>query len=230
MKCGIIFEKYRKPQTSIVKNRIITGKRGIAAEEGTFFKQFVFYVEPQINPFYFGGRVIIFLILFIWGWKFILTPMTANYAGESFFHLVNLPFHEAGHLFFQLFGRWMGSLGGTLGQSLIPVICLFVFLIKYRNAFGASVCLWWLGENFMDIAPYINDARKQELMLLGGITGREADYGYHDWEFILGEIGLLRYDQTLAHIAHGFGIVLILLSLAWAGYMLLRQYRHLDLT
>jgi hypothetical protein len=122
----------------------------------------------------------------------------------------------------------VGSLGGTLGQLLIPLICLLVFLIKYENTFGASVSLWWLGESLMDIAPYINDARSQELVLLGGITGREADYGTHDWEFILNEIGWLRYDHTLACMAHYFGIVLMLLSFGWAGYLLLKQYRNLD--
>jgi hypothetical protein len=154
--------------------------------------------------------------------------MATNYAGNSFFHLVNLPFHEAGHLFFQLFGRWMTSLGGTLGQLLIPLACLLVLLLKTRDPFGASVSLWWLGESFMDIAPYINDARSQELVLLGGVTGREADYGYHDWEFILNEVGLLHYDRTLAALAQVLGILLMLLSFAWAAYVLLKQYRHLD--
>jgi hypothetical protein len=82
----------------------------------------------------------------------------------------------------------------------------------------------------MDIAPYINDARNQELMLLGGVTGKEADYGYHDWEFILNEIGLLHYDHTLATLAYGFGIALMLTSFAWAGVVLYKQYQHLRLT
>jgi hypothetical protein len=228
-KCGVLFENGQKRQPSPLKKRPAPAEKGDAAEAGTFFQEFIFYVEPKVNPFYFGGRVIIGLILFIWGWKFILTPMATNDAGNSFFHLVNLPFHEAGHLFFQLFGRWMGSLGGTLGQLLIPLICLLSFLIKGKNPFGASVALWWFGESFMDIAPYINDARNQELTLLGGITGREADYGVHDWEFILNEIGLLRYDHTLASLARHFGIVLMLLSFAWAGYLLFKQYRNLDL-
>jgi hypothetical protein len=92
------------------------------------------------------------------------------------------------------------------------------------------VSLWWLGQSFMDIAPYINDARNQELMLLGGVTGREADYGYHDWEFILNETGLLRYDHTLATMAYGLGIVLMLASFAWAGVVLFKQYKRLHLT
>jgi len=230
-KCGIIFEKYQNHQTSTLRKGAVTPKeKGNATKEGTFSQRFVFFVEPEVNPFYFGGRIIILLIIFIWGWKFILTPMATNYAGNSFLHFVNLPFHEAGHIFFQLFGRWITSLGGTLGQLLIPTICLLFFLLKAKNPFGASVSLWWFGENFMDIAPYINDARNQDLVLLGGITGREADYGYHDWEFILNEIGLLRYDHTLAHIAHSFGVVLMLISFVWAGYLLFKQYENLDLT
>jgi len=225
LKCGIIFERY---QTAPLHKGKSIATNESPTEERDFFQDIVFLVEPRVNPFYFGGRVFVFLAVLIWGWKFILTPMGTNYAGNSFFHLVNLPFHEAGHLFFQLLGRWMASLGGTLGQLLIPVTCLLVLLLKTKDPFGASVSLWWFGENFMDIAPYINDARNQELILLGGITGREADYGYHDWEFILSEIGLLRYDHTLASIAQGLGIVLMLLSLAWAGVVLLKQYRHLD--
>ena len=31
-------------------------------------------------------------------------------------------------------------------------------LLQSRDAFGASVAGWWLGQNFLDIAPYIGDA------------------------------------------------------------------------
>jgi len=164
-----------------LRKRTATPKeKEVATEDETFFEKYVLFIEPEVNPFYLGGRVILFLVIFIWGWKFILTPMASNYAGTSFLHLVNLPFHEAGHIFFRLFGQWMTSLGGTLSQLLIPILCLLTFLIRYKNPFGASVALWWLAESMMDVAPYINDARNGQLMLLGGVTGREADYGYHD--------------------------------------------------
>ncbi len=219
LKCGIIFEKVQKYRSSVLEREKAVAK---GKGDGT--------VDSKINPFYFGGRVFIFLVIFGWGWKFILTPMETNAAGSSFLHLVNLPFHEAGHIFFHFFGPWMASLGGTLSQLLIPFICLLVFLIKSRNPFGASISLWWLSENFMDIAPYINDARRQELLLLGGLTGREAEYGFHDWEFILKEIGLLHYDHTLAHITYKFGTILMLISFGWAGYLLFKQYKNLGLT
>lgn len=151
-------------------------------------------------------------------------PWGSNAAGESFLHLVNLPFHEAGHLLFMPFGRFMMFLGGTLGQVLMPVICLGTFLVKTRDPFGGAVALWWTGENFLDVAPYIDDARSLDLVLLGGVTGRDTDG--HDWENILGMLGWLQYDHRLAHLVNNAGIVLMLVSLAWSGALLLRHYRR----
>ncbi len=148
LKCGIIFEKYHEHPSPILRKRTRTPKEEeTAIEDETFFKKFLFSIEPQVNPFYFGGRVVFFLVIFIWGWKFVLTPMTSNYAGSSFLHLVNLPFHEAGHIFFGLFGRWMTSLGGTLGQLLIPLVCLLTFLIKTLRLQGAHLAM---GYGFLE--------------------------------------------------------------------------------
>ena len=76
----------------------------------------------------------------------------------------------------------------------------------------------------MDIAPYVNDARARELMLLGGVTGKDVE-DYHDWEHILGSLGWLPYDHRLAHIVQQLGIVLMLLSLAWGAASLYRQFQ-----
>ena len=229
-RCGIVFKKFQNWQNPAPRRRGDSEiKRGTPFRVIASLHEWVLHVEAETNPLYFGGRVLVFLILLAWGWKFIFAPMKANAPGTSFLHLVNLPFHEAGHLFFQIFGQWLGSLGGTLGQLIVPSVCLLVLLLKTRDPFGASVALWWLGESFMDIAPYINDARSQELMLLGGVTGKEAGYGYHDWAFILNEVGLLRWDHTLAHMAHNFGILLMLITFTWAGVLIYRQYQNLHL-
>ena len=112
----------------------------------------------------------------------------------------------------------------------MPLICFLVFLLKYKNTFGAAVAFWWFGENFLDIAPYINDARDLTLPLLGGNTGRNAPYGFHDWEFILNETGLIRYDHTVAAACYSIGIALMLIALIWSAYLLHKQYRNLDLS
>jgi hypothetical protein len=99
-------------------------------------------------------------------------------------------------------------------------------LITRRNTFGGSASLWWLGQNFTDIAPYINDARALELILIGGVTGREVDG--HDWENILGTLGWLRYDHLIAHMSYTLGIVLMVVALIWGGYILHRQWKNAD--
>jgi hypothetical protein len=192
-----------------------------------FIKNLFLYVKPEANPLIFGGRVLVFIMMFIWGLKFILTPFETNYAMDSFWHLVNLPFHEAGHLLFRLLGRFMATLGGSLGQLLMPLVCLAVFLFKTRDTFAAAFALWWFGESFMDLAPYINDARSLTLALLGGNTGRTSPYGFHDWEFILKESGLAKYDHVLAHTADKLGMFLMICALVWGGYLLYKQYTNL---
>jgi len=188
-------------------------------------KDLIFAVEEKTNPFYFGGRVTLFLVIFIWGWVFIFKPIASNYAGESILHLINLPFHEAGHIFFSPFGRFLHVLGGSLLQIIIPAVCFVAFLIR-KEPFSASIGLWWAGQSFIDMAPYINDARTGQLMLIGGVTGQEAP-DFHDWNVLLSMTGLLDYDGVIAHLAKYFGVVLILLALLWGSYSLWTQYKNL---
>jgi hypothetical protein len=184
-------------------------------------KEFFFPAQDKTEPAYFYGRVIAYVFFLIWGLRLIKTPM--NDQMMSFMHNVHLPMHEAGHIIFSFLGDFMGVLSGTLMQLIMPAIVAGAFLLKNRDAFGASLGLWWLGHSFMDCAPYINDARAGELILLGGVTGKEAP-GYHDWENILGQLGWLRYDHLLANISFALGIILMLLAMAWGGYMLYIQF------
>lgn len=191
-----------------------------------FAENWLLTTEESVNPFHFAWRVLVFLLLALWGWRFITSPLDTNYSGESFLHLVNLPFHEAGHLLFIPFGRFMTILGGSLGQILMPLVCLGTFLINTRDPFGGSVALWWTAENFMDVAPYINDARAMDLLLLGGFTGKEVDA--HDWNNLLTMLGWLEYDHGLAKLSYGIGTGLMVLALVWGAMLLHRQYRRLD--
>lgn len=230
LRCGVIFDKYRQRQKNMPQTEpaaAIHAEPALGPRE--FIKELFFYVKPETNPLIFGGRVLFFLFIFIWGLRFIFTPMESDYVFGSFWHLVNLPFHEAGHIVFRPFGRLMTSLGGSIAQVLMPLICLAVFLVKTRDTFAASFTLWWTGENFMDLAPYINDARSLTLPLLGGNTGRTSPYGFHDWEFILQETKLLNYDQVLAKFAYILGTILMICAFVWGGYILYKQYKKLNL-
>ena len=194
-------------------------------------KELLFYVPPEVNPISFYGRAALYLLFVIWGFKFISMDYDMVVGGyppinQSFMHSVNLVFHEAGHVIFMPLGRFMTVLGGTLGQWLIPFIVLCAFLLKTRDTFAATIGLWWLGQSFMDAAPYINDASAQRLILLGGVTGRDAP-GYHDWNNILRDLGWLQYDHTIAGIVNGIGVIFMLMAFAWGAYVLYLQYRNL---
>ena len=169
-----------------------------------------------------------FVCLFVWGWYFVLLEMESNAIGQSFMHSVNLVFHEAGHVIFRLFGHFMMVLGGSLMQILVPLVVAWTFLFRQHDNFGASVGLWWTGQSMMDIAPYINDARARQLPLLGGGDGRDRPW-MHDWYNILSDLHMLRSDHALASFVDTLGETLVLLSLAWAGYLLWQQFRCLYL-
>ena len=225
--CGIFFAKYAQyhsTPTELPRNIKVYDEDEVVHPLAAL----LFQDAQQDNRLYFIGRAILFIGLTIWGWKFISSSIESNAVGESFLHMINLPFHEAGHIIFRPFGQFITSLGGTLGQLLMPLICMGTLLIKTRDPFGASVTLWWFGENFLDIAPYMDDARAGDLPLLGGNFGHSSPYGFHDWEYLLTESNLIEYDHILARIIFVIGTVIILLSLLWAGFLLHKQYKSIS--
>ena len=174
------------------------------------------------DPITFWGRSAVLALFTLWGLAFIAAPLDPQYFGSSFWHLVNLVFHEAGHYVFIFLGDFMRVLGGTLMQVLIPAVCTGAFL-WHRNPFGAAVGLWWTGQSLMDAAPYIADARALELTLLGGATGKAAPQ-CHDWRNLLGRLHLLESDRTIAWVFFGAGTAVMLLGIVWGTWILLRQY------
>jgi hypothetical protein len=170
-----------------------------------------------------AGRALLLGLLALWTAWFLHDGVSAESLGGSFLHLVNLPFHEAGHVLFSPFGRFMMTLGGSLLQVAVPAICAVVFLTKTRDPFAASAALWWAGQSLMDLAPYIADARALQLVLLGGHTGAEVEG--HDWEYLLETLGWLHRDIALGHAAFVGGAVVMIAGLAWGAAVLVRQYR-----
>ena len=180
----------------------------------------------EVNVLALGGRTILWLVLLYYGWRFVAKDVYRSQTATSVFEFLlstaNLVFHEAGHIIFIPLGDFMSTLGGSLFQTLVPLACLLAFLFQYPDPFGASVMLWWTGQSLVDTAPYIYDASAQRLTLLGGVTGRDVP-GYHDWNNILGRLDMLEYDQLIAQFVDVFGSVLIIVAIAWGGYLLLLQ-------
>ena len=223
--CGLVFHKYEaylERQRELRKNQTLPGPDR-AERLKAFFQSLL--VPPDTLYRYPALYALLWVGLVVWGWSYITQSLHQLGYQPAFLHNVNLPFHEAGHVIFGVFGQFIGSLGGTLGQLLVPVIC-GIALLRRHDTFGASVCLWWFGENFLDIAPYMADARAGELPLLGGNYGKSSPYGFHDWEFILGETGLLAWDKTLAALTLNSGRAIMVLAMVWGAWLLWRGWRR----
>jgi hypothetical protein len=170
------------------------------------------------------GRTVLLIVLLPWTWTFATSSVVSNAAGQSWLHLIDLVFHEAGHVLFLPFGAFMTTLGGSLTQLIVPAGLMVVFLTQHRDPFGAAVTGWWFGENVIDLAPYIDDARNLQMVLLGGKTGAEVEG--HDWERILMTLGWLHLDHTLGRLAATVGTVIMLAALAWAALLLIAHWRR----
>jgi hypothetical protein len=130
-------------------------------------------------------------------------------------HSVNLVFHEAGHTIFGLFGQFIGFLGGTLMQLLIPLL-LILYFIRDGQWFASYVMLWWFGENFIDLAPYIGDARAQQIGLIGG---------EHDFAYLLGRMGWLELDEAFERLFLTLGFSIMIIAVLLMGRSVSRSFK-----
>ena len=119
---------------------------------------------------------------------------------------VDLTIHETGHLVFGPFGEFIGALGGTLFQLIVPT-AFVVYFVRHGDRHAASVTLWWVAQNFWNISVYVRDARTQLLPLVGG--------GEHDWAYMLWRLGLLQYDQGIGQGVHAIGVLIFVFSVWW---------------
>jgi hypothetical protein len=176
--------------------------------------------EPAPDSVTYWGRAAALALVAVWG--VFLAAVDHRYPPEgfSFMHAILLPIHEAGHVFFALFGEFLRIAGGSLFQLLLPLGIGAAFYVKQRDPFGAAICLWWAGASLVDLAPYIYDSLEPQLVLLGGHTGED---GPHDWIYLLSRLGALRRAHGLGTAAHHLGVLVMAGGLAWAAHWLWKK-------
>jgi hypothetical protein len=151
------------------------------------------------------------LILAVYGWMYIRSPGDYGWLDS-----LDLAIHETGHLLFAFGGETLTLLGGTLMQLLVPAVFV-VALWRTGDHHGATVPLWWLGQNCWNISVYVKDARTQELPLVGG--------GEHDWALLLEQWGWLDRDQALGRAVHLLGVLLYAVAVVGGGLLLYSRGR-----
>ncbi|XOZ32484.1 zinc ribbon domain-containing protein [Halomonadaceae bacterium KBTZ08] len=223
--CGIVFHKYRaylERQAAVEE-----GSEGAVSEgesrAGEWRKALLRPGDDLLQ--FWWPQLVLWAVFVVYGMSWMVLDIDALGRTGGLLASVNMVFHEAGHVIFGVFGDFIGSLGGTLGQLLMPTIAGAALLHQRGDTFGASICLGWVGQNCLDIAPYMADARAGQLLLLGGNYGHSSPYGFHDWEYLLGETGLLAWDRTLAAFTLNGGRLIMVLAMAWGTVLLWRAWQ-----
>ncbi len=192
LRCGVVFSKFHPVRNTVINH-------GHAREKLQKPEELYDTVDRW---WYRTGK---FFLIGLMGFFFFY--MVIKGSSWCFLDYVNLPFHEFGHILFGPFGETMQFLGGTFGQLMWPVI-LFIYFFRRKDLLASSFCLFWFGENFLNISKYIADARSMVLPLVGG--------GIHDWNTLLGKWGMLKYDRTIAKGVFFIGVVIMTASMVWA--------------
>jgi hypothetical protein len=224
--CGIVYSKFiakqnplandPEPDTTAFDYEIVpTLRQRLSAA--------FLYVPEKITTQAFYARAALLAAFALWGGYFISAGVNWEKIGSSFLHAVNLPFHEFGHILFMPLGTFMMFLGGSLFQILLPLICMCVFVFKQRDTFAGSIMLWWCGQNFIDVSPYIADAQYRALPLIGG-AGEDS----HDWGNILTTLDALDSTQSVANCSFAIGVILIIVALLWGAFILKAQWKNIN--
>lgn len=223
--CGLVFAKYLDAQERLTRE-VADDEAGTADAETEWSD-----TTQSVNAVATAGRGVLIALLAAWTIWFAAADHTVLMRGlpeinSSVMHLINLVFHEAGHVLFIPFGRFMTILGGSLLQLLVPAVCVWVFLYRHIDRFAASVALWWLGQSFVDLAPYIYDANAQAMQLLGGGTGSTRP-GSHDWNNLLSQLGWLDSYAGIARFVDFLGVAIMIGALLWGARRVWREVQLL---
>ena len=128
---------------------------------------------------------------------------------------VNLVVHEAGHALFSWSGNTTLTIaGGTLLELAVPLMAGVLFL-RQRDAFAVTVAGVWLATALLDVGVYAGDARTRLLPLVSVGSGPPL----HDWGYLLGELGILEHDRTIARLFRDAGLALMTASLLAGGWV-----------
>lgn len=153
----------------------------------------------------------------------ILAWMLHRYATDPMYHSIfyglNLGFHEMGHALFGWSGsRVLTAAGGTILELAIPVAAGAYLLVKQRDPFGATVCLFWLGTALVGAGAYAADARAQALPLVSPFGPVDVDS--HDWTVVLMKYGKLSRDAEIGAALRAAGMASMVVSLALGAAVL----------
>jgi hypothetical protein len=137
--------------------------------------------------------------------------------------LVDLGFHELGHLLTYVFPDVITAAMGSITQVAVPLGLAAYFAFARRDLVASGLCLAWAGTSARDVAVYVADAPYQRLELIGG---------EHDWAFVLGpqHLDALGAAGTIAVVIRVVGVLLLIAGAGLCLVDLVRERNQADPT
>lgn len=155
------------------------------------------------------------LILAWVGWMAITALRDPDY--QSLFRGVNFGIHEFGHIAFGGFGLFVGVLGGSLMQLLVPALAGVAIFVTQKDWFALSVCGAWFASSLAELSRYIGDARALEMDLVSlGEDDGSSEFTGHDWNYLLYKTGHLQDDLKIAAFCRFVAGVILFVSVVHA--------------
>ena len=170
-----------------------------------------------------GKNYLVRLPFLIW-FAYIFIRHLGNPMYSSILGPLNLGIHELGHFVLSPFGFFIGVTGGTLFQLAAPVAGMVNFYIQ-RDYFAIMLCFGWLSTNFFDVARYAADARSMSLPLVSPFGMGDV---VHDWNYMLGRLGILWLDGALGLIFRSCAFVSMSVCLLSCSWLLYEMYMASD--
>lgn len=157
---------------------------------------------------------IIFTLLLIY---FSLPYFTQNIPW-TVFDSADLLIHEGGHLIFGFAGQFIQILGGSLMQTLMPILFAAYFAFK-KSWYSLAFCVFWFGVNLISVGIYMADANTMVLPLLGG------DGTIHDWHYLFNQMNVLQNAEIIGATVRSIGALFIVGGFFGMGWNIFATFR-----
>lgn len=149
------------------------------------------------------------------GFAFVFAGDLRDPNSGDLLYPLNLGIHEMGHLIFSWCGQFLMVAGGTITQLAAPLFGMWNFY-RQEDFFALTLCFGWLATNLLNVSRYMADARSMDIPLLS-VGGGDV---IHDWNYLLGHMGLLPFDHLLAGFVWCLGILSMLVCFVAGGWLL----------
>lgn len=220
--CGVVISKYANrlrqkifAEQAQPRNEM-QGQGGGSAHDPSAdsFVDRLLYVKPDTAPVAFWARASLYALLLIFTGICLLSPMDNSVLPIRLVGFINGPIQLGGLVIFRMIGEFVSYMGSNLLLVIFPLAFAFSLMFKSEDTFGASASIWWLGLNLIYMAPRINRANS-------------TLSSYYDWHYVLQTFGLLSLNHAIATAVYVLGIGLLIGSMVWGGYLILRQHANL---